>query len=147
MKYFAEFTTEGERITTYVADGMPDTEETILLKHPKAVEISEEDQKKYLNGYIRGLNGKPELKQEVNGEKQIDIIRRNKVEELKTVAKHKLMDTDHDIVEYFELKNLTDEEFEDLKKQRQAIRDLRDSLIKLAIDLNDADAIEEIAFK
>ena len=44
VRYFAEFTIEGKRITTYVADGMPYTAEEIMLDHPQAIEISAEEQ-------------------------------------------------------------------------------------------------------
>jgi hypothetical protein len=44
MKYFAEFDVAGERITSYVADGMPYTEGDIRDNFPNAIEISEEDQ-------------------------------------------------------------------------------------------------------
>lgn len=54
--YFAKFDNEGNRITTYVTGihtNIPDD----------AVVISEEDQKLYAtNQYIRGADGKPQLK-------------------------------------------------------------------------------------
>ena len=147
IRYFAEFATNGERLITYVADGMPDTAESIMLNHPKAVEITEDEQALYLNGYIRGLNGKPQLKTIMEGETQIEVVRRDKIAEIRQMAKNKLMETDHDIVEYLELHNLTDEEYANLKQQRQVIRDLRDSLIQIAIDLDDVEAIKNISFK
>ena len=66
--YFAEFSDSGERISGYVADGMPLSYEEIKKLHPKAIEISEEDQLLYLGfptaeapyGYIRDMvTGKP----------------------------------------------------------------------------------------
>jgi hypothetical protein len=60
MKYFAEFDVNGERITSYVADGMPYTERDIHKNFPNAIEISEEDQSQYVTGkYYRGASGKP----------------------------------------------------------------------------------------
>ena len=57
------------------------------------------------------------------------------------------MQSDHEIVEYFELHNLTDKEYEMLKQRRQAIRDLKDSLIASVYAHDDADAIRAINFK
>jgi hypothetical protein len=60
MKYFAEFDSNGFRKTSYVADGMPYTEEEIRQRFPDFVEISEEDQNLYVTGkYYRGADGKP----------------------------------------------------------------------------------------
>ena len=144
IRYFAEFAMSGERITTHIADGMPYTADDILLKFPNAVEITEEEQKLYLQGYIRGLDGKP--KNSVS-ESTLDKIRKNKIEEIETLARNKLMQSDHEIVEYFELHNLTDKEYEMLKKRRQAIRDLKDSLIASIYSHDDADAIRAVNFK
>jgi hypothetical protein len=144
IRYFAEFAMTGERITTHIADGMPYTADDILLKFPNAVEISEEEQKLYLQGYIRGLDGKPK---NVVSETALETIRNNKIEEIQVLTRNKLMQTDHEVVEYLELKNLTDKEYEMLKKKRQAIRDLRDSLIASVYALEDVDAIQAIDFK
>ena len=61
MKYFAEFDDGGNRITSYVADGLPYTESGIREKFPAAIEISGEDQAFYVSGdYIRDVaTGKP----------------------------------------------------------------------------------------
>ena len=121
VRYFAEFTIEGKRITTYVADGMPYTAEEIMLNHPQAIEISAEEQSLYLQGYIRGINGKPQ--KVVTDEEMLDEAKKRKIEEIKMMAKSKLVETDHDIVEYFELQNLTEDEYNNLKLERQTIRD------------------------
>ena len=144
MKYFAEFAMSGERITTYVADGMPLTEEDILLQHPNAIEITEEEQKLYLQGYIRGLDGKPTQQ---FSEEALDKVKNNKIEEIKILARNKLMLTEHEIVEHLELNNLTDQEYENLKKQRQLIRDLRDSLINSVLTMDDVDSIAMVNFR
>lgn len=145
VRYFAEFTMEGKRITTYVADGMPYTAEEIMIEHPQAIEISAEEQSLYLQGYIRGLNGKPQKVE--TDEETLQKLKEQKVEEIKMMAKAKLIETDHDVVEYFELKNLTDEEYENLKQQRQLIRDYRDKLIFNANNSESAEELEQIQFK
>lgn len=145
VRYFAEFTMEGKRITTYVADGMPYTAEEIMIEHPQAIEISAEEQSLYLQGYIRGLNGKPQKVE--TDEETLQKLKEQKVEEIKMMAKAKLIETDHDVVEYFELKNLTDEEYENLKQQRQLIRDYRDKLIFNANNSESAEELEQIKFK
>ena len=148
MRYFAEFAITGERLYTYVADGMPYTAEDIMLKYPQVVEITEEEQALYLQGYIRGENGKPVLREvKTDAESNIEKVREAKVEEIQYLAKQKLVDTDHEIVEYLELHNLSDEEYEMLKSRRQSIRDLRDSLIDMVFQLDDIDAIEAVNFK
>jgi len=144
MKYFAEFAMNGERITTHIADGMPYTEEDILLKYPNAIEITEEEQKLYLQGYVRGDDGRPTQR---ISENILETVRNNKIEEIKILAKNKLMLTDHEIIEYLELHNLTEKEYEMLKKQRQAIRDLRDSLINSVLEMEDAESIEYVNFR
>lgn len=145
VRYFAEFTMEGKRITTYVADGMPYTAEEIMIEHPQAIEISAEEQSLYLQGYIRGLNGKPQKVE--TDEETLQKLKEQKVEEIKMMAKAKLIETDHDVIEYFELKNLTDEEYENLKQQRQLIRDYRDKLIFNANNSESAEELEQIKFK
>ena len=80
VRYFAEFTIEGKRITTYVADGMPYTAEEIMLDHPQAIEISAEEQSLYLQGYIRGINGKPQ--KVVTDEEMLDEAKKRKIEEV-----------------------------------------------------------------
>ena len=145
VRYFAEFTMEGKRITTYVADGMPYTAEEIMIEHPQAIEISAEEQSLYLQGYIRGLNGKPQKVE--TDEETLQKLKEQKVEEIKMMAKAKLIETDHDVVEYFELKNLTDEEYENLKQQRQLIRDYRDKLIFNANNSESEEELEQIKFK
>jgi len=145
VRYFAEFTMEGKRITTYVADGMPYTAEEIMIEHPQAIEISAEEQSLYLQGYIRGLNGKPQKVE--TDEETLQKLKEQKIEEIKMMAKAKLIETDHDVIEYFELKNLTDEEYENLKQQRQLIRDYRDKLIFNANNSESAEELEQIKFK
>lgn len=145
VRYFAEFTMEGKRITTYVADGMPYTAEEIMIEHPQAIEISAEEQSLYLQGYIRGLNGKPQKVE--TDEETLQKLKEQKIEEIKMMAKAKLIETDHDVVEYFELKNLTDKEYENLKQQRQLIRDYRDKLIFNANNSESAEELEQIKFK
>lgn len=147
MRYFAEFSMAGERLYTYAADGMPYTAEDIMLQHPQAIEISEEDLKLYLQGYVRGANGKPFFKEIESEVDDLEMVRKAKVEEIQYLAKQKLMETDHNIVEYLELHNLTDEQYEMLKKQRQSVRDLRDSLIGIVYELDNASAIEAVNFK
>jgi hypothetical protein len=63
------------------------------------------------------------------------------------MAKAKLVETDHNIVEYLELKNMTEEEYNLLKKQRQSIRDYRDKLVQTVVSLNNVEAINVIEFK
>ena len=48
-KYFAIFDQNGNRVTGYFADGMPYSEEEIRLIFPTAIELSEEEQRLYLN--------------------------------------------------------------------------------------------------
>ena len=144
VRYFAEFTIEGKRLTTYVADGMPYTAEEIMLEHPQAIEISAEEQSLYLQGYIRGINGKPQ--KVVTDEEMLDEAKKRKIEEIKMMAKSKLVETDHDIVEYFELQNLTEDEYNNLKLERQTIRDYRDKLIFNVNTCDSIDMLEQIKF-
>ena len=77
----------------------------------------------------------------------MESTRQAKILQIKDMAKAKLVETDHNIVEYFELKNMTDEEYDLLKKQRQAVRDYRDKLIQTVVALNNVEAINVIEFK
>jgi predicted transcriptional regulator len=144
MRYFATFADTGERLMTLVADGLPLTVSDIITQYPQAIEISEEDQKLYMQGYVRGKNGKP--KPSTNSD-SVESTRQAKILQIKDMAKAKLVETDHNIVEYFELKNMTDEEYDLLKKQRQAVRDYRDKLIQTVVALNNVEAINVIEFK
>ena len=91
------------------------------------------------------MNGKPQKVE--TDEETLQKLKEQKVEEIKMMAKAKLIETDHDVVEYFELKNLTDEEYENLKQQRQLIRDYRDKLIFNANNSESAEELEQIKFK
>ena len=144
MRYFATFADTGERIMTFVADGMPFTVADILSQHPQAIEISEEDQALYMQGYVRGRNGKPV---KTSSSVPVEQAKQSKINQIKDMAKAKLVETDHNIVEYYELKNLTDEEYNILKSQRQAIRDYRDNLIAAVVKMTDSDTIETVNFK
>jgi predicted transcriptional regulator len=77
----------------------------------------------------------------------VESTRQAKILQIKDMAKAKLVETDHNIVEYFELKNMTDEEYDLLKKQRQSIRDYRDKLVQTVVSLNNVEAINVIEFK
>lgn len=144
MRYFATFADTGERLMTLVADGLPLTVSDIITQYPRAIEISEEDQKLYMQGYIRGKNGKPKPS---TSSDSVESTRQAKILQIKDMAKAKLVETDHNIVEYFELKNMTDEEYDLLKKQRQSIRDYRDKLVQTVVSLNNVEAINVIEFK
>lgn len=144
MRYFATFADTGERLMTLVADGMPLTVTDIITQYPQAIEISEDDQKLYMQGYVRGKNGKPVP---AKNNDSIESVRQQKILQIKDMATAKLVETDHEIVEYFELKNMSDDEYAVLKNQRQAIRDYRDKLIQTVVGLNDVNTINVIEFK
>lgn len=114
MRYFAEFNEQGERITTYIADGMPYTVSDILEKFPNAIEITEQEQQKYMLGYIRGKKGHITKQEEI--EEDIESIRQRKIKEVKNKALNRLLETDHLIVEQYELNNLSEEDYNQLKK-------------------------------
>ena len=141
MRYFATFADDGSRIATYVADSMPLTVSDIMEKYPEAIEITAEDQSKYVAGYIRGRNGSPILPKS-----KLDDVKQAKIDEISAIAREKLVVTDHDIVEYFELRNMTEFEYKTLKNKRQAIRDYRDGLINNIKQMNNIEAIQKIQF-
>ena len=76
----------------------------------------------------------------------LDEAKKRKIEEIKMMAKSKLVETDHDIVEYFELQNLTEDEYNNLKLERQTIRDYRDKLIFNVNTCDSIDMLEQIKF-
>jgi hypothetical protein len=143
MRYFAIFSDSGERINTFVADNMPLSVTDIMSQYPQAIEITEDDQKKYMNGYIRGVNGRPIEKENTL---TLSEIKTEKINYITTLSKIKLMETDHDIIEYFELHNLTDSEYASLKTKRQMIRDYRDKTIQNIITSNDIETIKNLTF-
>ncbi len=53
VRYFAMFADDGTRLFTLAADGMPYTVADILNEYPRAIEISAEDQAKFMNGWRR----------------------------------------------------------------------------------------------
>lgn len=144
VRYFAEFTIEGKRITTYVADGMPYRAQDILERHPEAVEISPEDQQLYMQGYVRGLDGRPH--EMVVTEEDFEKKKEQKREEIISLARSKLIASDHEIVEYLELHNLSDKEYTLLKQQRQAIRDYRDAVLSQLDTCTNVEMIDAIQF-
>ena len=141
MRYFATFADDGSRIATYVADGMPLTVSDIIEQYPNAIEITAEDQAKYVAGYVRGRNGTPIMP--VN---RLEDVKQMKIDEIQAIAREKLLVTDHDIVEYFELRNLTEFEYKMLKQKRQAIRDYRDGLISNIKQMNDEPSVLNVQF-
>src|SRR5574344_382784 len=144
MRYFALFSDSGERIMTFVADSMPLTVVDILQKYPQAIEITEEEQALYMKGYIRGKNGKPQMASITAN--LADAIK-EKCMQIQDMAKAELIKTDHNIVEYYELNNLTEEEYNKLKQQRQSVRNYRDNLIASVVKMTDVNSVNAVEFR
>lgn len=143
MRYFAIFSDSGERILSLVADGMPLYVSDILKAYPKAIEISEADQKLYMNGYIRGNNGRP-VKEIINID--IQTLKNEKITSFQYLCKSELSKTDYLIIEQIETSNLTDAEYTLLKTKRKSIRDYELSLETEVNNATTVDSINSITF-
>ena len=53
VRYFAMFADDGTRLFTMAADGLPYTVADVLSEYPRAVEITAEEQAKFMNGWRR----------------------------------------------------------------------------------------------
>lgn len=125
IRYFVIFNAAGERQQTVVADGMPLGVADVLTKYPNAVEVSPADMLNVVNGWTMSANGQltPPLV-------VLADVKAARIVEVERLARVAIAASDHELLEYYETKSLTDAEVGALKVKRQAIRNRRDALVQ-----------------
>lgn len=124
-RYFAVFNNKGERIESYVADNMPLTVADIYQQHPNVIEVSAENWEKILLGYTRNENGTYTL-----NDIPLETLKEQKINLVKQLTKQKLIETDHDVLEYIENNETNSSNYALLRLERQTIRNKCEELIK-----------------
>lgn len=124
IRYFVVFNAAGARQQTIVADGMPLSVADVIAQYPTAVEVSADDQLKLMSGWTMSPLG--QLAAPVV---TLADAKAARIAEVQRLARVKFAETDHDLIEYYDVNDLSDAELGALKVKRQAVRNTRDALV------------------